>query len=169
MLYCGKECYRKIRSSEDAGRFWSNVNKRESGCWEWKGAPLQNMPYGRLRVRGIQVKAHRYAYELTHGPIGDTKIMVCHKCDNPICVNPDHLFLGSAAENMRDMIAKGRHRGGRVLGGVKVTPEARAEIRAARDGGEPVRSIALRYNISTTYAYDIVSGHYAYERQSVAP
>ncbi len=74
-------------------------------CWEFDGNISHG--YGRLTVDGKRVLAHRYSYEKFVGPILEG-LMVCHKCDNPPCVNPDHLFLGTQLDNIRDCIAKGR-------------------------------------------------------------
>jgi hypothetical protein len=88
-------------------RFWKKVNKTED-CWLWLGH-LQR--YGRFKPQGIrnspQVLAHRYSYELHFGPI-PIGMNVLHKCDNPACVNPDHLFLGTQKDNVIDMMNKGR-------------------------------------------------------------
>lgn len=68
------------------------------------------MGYGRLRVRGVQTRAHRHAYVLVHGVVPHD-VDVLHRCDNPICVNPEHLFLGTKTDNMQDMSRKGRAAG----------------------------------------------------------
>ena len=89
-------------------RFWSCVD-RTGECWVWT-AYLDPRGYGRfMRTWRSVVQAHRYSWELAHGPIGDPALFVCHRCDNPKCVRPEHLFLGTAKDNTADMIAKGRH------------------------------------------------------------
>lgn len=83
-----------------------SVLRADTGCIEWTGA-VDGCGYGHLRVDGRSYRAHRLAYEIQHGPI-PAGALICHKCDNPPCVNPDHLFAGSQLDNMRDMRAKGR-------------------------------------------------------------
>lgn len=89
-------------------RFWEKVSRSE-GCWLWT-ASITNKGYGRLFALGTGARlAHRVSWELTHGPIPQGKC-VLHRCDTPLCVRPDHLFLGSMADNARDMVQKGRQR-----------------------------------------------------------
>jgi len=82
-----------------------------SGCWLWTGS-VNNSGYGQFTMFGRIVGAHRVSYELHNGVIGrdnkDKTLHVLHKCDNPLCVNPDHLFIGTAKDNVTDMISKGR-------------------------------------------------------------
>lgn len=100
--YCSQKCYR----GDPKERFWSYVNiKGPDECWEWQSTRLRT-GYGQFPVSGKRYPAHRYAYEITYGPLGE--LLACHKCDNPICVNPNHLFAGTSMDNFLDMMAKGR-------------------------------------------------------------
>ena len=93
------------RMSDTEDRFWAKVVTSD-GCWEWTGHTANG--YGRIRSGGRQIQVHRYSYELANGPISDG-MTICHTCDNPICVRPDHLFAADQASNIADMVSKGRH------------------------------------------------------------
>lgn len=103
--------YRRAAFYENK-RFWNRVIKTKS-CWLWDGG-LDQRGYGffaqTLGEERQTLRAHRVSYYLKNGPIPEG-MFVCHTCDVPRCVNPDHLFLGTATENNQDKIAKGRHRG----------------------------------------------------------
>src|SRR3989304_4885937 len=93
-------------------RFWEKVDKSQGddSCWIWMGARAENgiYSYGQFRLDNERrVVAHRYVYELQNGPIPEG-MFICHHCDNPPCVNPSHLFLGTPRDNNLDSIAKGR-------------------------------------------------------------
>ena len=90
-------------------RFWSRVSKTET-CWIWTGSKSKS-GYGLLNRESGSNMAHRISYELANGPIPE-KSLVCHKCDNPPCVNPTHLFTGTHKDNSQDMMSK--HRVGRI-------------------------------------------------------
>jgi hypothetical protein len=88
-------------------RFWKYVLVRpRTRCWIWSGNRYHN-GYGQLAVNQRPVRAHRFAYEMFVGAIPDG-LLVLHRCDRPACVNPDHLWLGTTDDNMRDMVQKGR-------------------------------------------------------------
>jgi len=101
---------RRNRTEEEA---WASVMARvvklPSGCWEYQGATGSG-GYGRIRWAGRTQSAPRVAYQMLVGS-APGEMNVCHRCDNPPCINPDHLFLGTQADNVRDMVAKGRARG----------------------------------------------------------
>lgn len=143
-------------------RFWSKVS-RGPDCWTW-GAATDRDGYGWFKRDGRQVYAHRVAYEITNNAQPGA-LQVCHSCDNPSCVNPAHLFLGTQADNSADMTRKGRQargdrhgarlhpdtvrRGEANLGGGKLTATQVADIRRIyAAGGSTQTQIAKRFNVT---------------------
>lgn len=134
-----------------AERFWSKVQITPA-CWEWQAA-RHTFGYGKYWDGERVLDAHRVSYAFHNGPI-PSGMVVRHKCDNPPCVNPDHLELGTQAQNIADAVARGRYgdRRGRGQGrlgeqhqGAKLCAEAVREIRASSD---PARVLAERYGVS---------------------
>lgn len=124
-------------------RFWSKVDK-SGECWVWIGQ-TSSKGYG-----SFTIGAHRFAYESTYGYIPDG-ILVCHKCDNPRCVRPDHLFLGTPLENTADMISKGRKAIGSNVGGAKLTKEQVVQIISeCKIANLSIPDIAKKYGVVPT-------------------
>ncbi len=134
---CG--CSRKKRSKEI---FEGNYEKTP-GCWNWKGV-ISTHGYGKI---GNSSLAHRRAFEYTYGKIPKDK-QVCHKCDNRLCVNPGHLFLGSIGDNMKDKNFKNRQAKGSKIGTSKLNENQVREIRNRRDMGETYESLSIFFNVS---------------------
>lgn len=116
-----------------------------SGCWLWTGA-VDKDGYGKLTVKYQDVRAHRVSYETYTGAIPEG-LVACHKCDTPACINPDHLFLGTHADNIADRDAKGRHipRYGADNGSAKLTEES---VRAIRSANGSQKSIGSGFGVS---------------------
>jgi len=135
-------------------RFFDKVDPTSrTGCWEWRGAKRNG--YGQFGIGGKTLQAHRVMWSCWHREIFEYGQYVCHRCDNPSCVNPLHLFLGTQSENMKDMVKKGR--GG--CGGYKLKlNEAKIkDIRKAyRRVGVTQQYLADEYGVSHAHINSIV-------------
>lgn len=143
-------------------RFWRYV-KKGSGCWEWQASRHAPGGYGIIAAPGStpMLKAHRVSWEIHYGPIPQG-MHVLHKCDNKGCVRPDHLFLGTHEDNMRDMKEKGRARGpamkGQQNGYSKLTDNQAKEIISLKRNGWTSRQLSERFGVSRPQIDRIVSG-----------
>jgi hypothetical protein len=166
-VYCSRECQEKRGVSDPVSRFWAKVQKTDT-CWLWMGH-LNEDGYGKFGVKSSEsYLAHRYSYQLAFGAASQ---YVLHTCDNPACVNPDHLFTGSQADNMRDASAKGRL-AGRSIGEkhprAKLTAGMVREIRAQHQSGTVSGAdMARRYGVTKEAIYAVLQrktwGHLADE------
>ena len=131
-------------------RFWEKVDKSPGGCWLWQGH-ISRLGYGKFMGK----HTHRMAWELTNGPIS-SDLDVCHHCDNPPCVNPSHLFLGTASDNMKDSVRKGRiDHSGEKNSNAKLT---RTLVERIRGTNLSQRELAARFGVSKANIYYIQKG-----------
>lgn len=140
-----------MKQSEARALIESKTTVDENGCWIWPNAKR----YGSTTINGKWYGTHRLAYMAYHGRIGKNHVL--HRCDNPPCCNPDHLFLGTHQDNIDDMVAKDRS-GTRELRNLrgKFTDEQIREMRAKYGRGVPASWIAEEYGTSAAYVRDIV-------------
>lgn len=125
-------------------RLWAKVDK-SGDCWVWTGHRTRG--YGKLTVKkGVYITVHRLSWEITNGPI-PPGMCVLHKCDNRVCVRPDHLFLGTKAQNNRDRTAKARQAWGERHGMHKLTLDDVEEVRRMYSAGVHKAVIASRFGV----------------------
>jgi hypothetical protein len=153
------KCVGKQLSIEE--RFWRLVKKTPS-CWIWKSS-IRKSGYGKFRLYEGQIcvkhlSAHRFSWELHNGSI-PSGMLVCHKCDNPVCVRPDHLFLGTPKDNVVDMIRKGRQKypAGEQAGQAKLDSAQVLDIRDRFKRGETGKALAEEYRVSRAEVSRIVN------------
>lgn len=135
-------------------RFITKVKKRSNGCYEWIGAVGDRGRYGTFSLAGKTVGAHRIAWIIANGEDIPDGQFVCHSCDNSLCVHPEHLFLGTHKENMKDMCHKGRSKKGQK----KLTVQEVLEIRKLWSKGKNYQYINKKFNINGTTVQRIVTG-----------
>lgn len=141
-------------------RFWAKVDKRgDDECWPWLGC-RNKLGYGSFGIHSRRTMlAHRVAYEISNGKI-PPGVLVCHKCDNPYCVNPKHLFAGSNADNVADCISKGRKpsQPGATNPNAKLSSDQINEIRKLYVDGCKIIPLAKQFGVSKSQIWNIVSG-----------
>ena len=135
----------------------SAVSITENGCWEWsRRRDLEG--YGRLNVRGVRSTAHAESYKVHHGDI-PTGLCVLHRCDNPPCINPDHLFLGTPEDNNADKFNKGRQAKGERVNTAKLTTVDVLQIlRLYAMGHDSIGDLACRFGVCTDSIRNIIRG-----------
>lgn len=139
-------------------RFMSYVNKTET-CWNWTGGTT-HFSHGKFWLNNRTIIAHRFSYEIHIGPI-PKGLCVLHKCDNPRCVNPDHLFIGTKMDNTTDMYAKGRNNNlkGSANGSSKLTEDQIDEIkRLYRTKKFSQQALADKFNVCQANICNILNG-----------
>lgn len=165
---CGNRSVRGKRGfCSDACRFWSYVQKGPE-CWLWTGARHKatgkdgtvNDSYGQVYYKGRPRRAHIVSWAISVGHLPDVSsggLGICHKCDNPICVRPSHLFLGTQSDNMQDAASKGRLHVPRP-GRQKVNPQDIEIMRRRVAAGETHKAVAADFGIARTTLSEIISG-----------
>ena len=136
------------------------ITVSSSGCWEWQGSKVQN-GYGRIGNNKKDELVHRLVYRLCVSEIAPS-IMVCHKCDNPSCLNLSHLFPGTASDNSRDAVAKGRNYLPCRKGGSKarkLSDDNVRDIRRRADAREKVGDLAREFNVSPSVITSVIRRH----------
>lgn len=145
-LYCSQKCYHEDEAAQSLAAFWDRVEKTAT-CWLWKGQ-RRGRGYGVIAVHHRKRYAHRMAWELTHGPIPEG-LQIMHICDNPPCVNPAHLQLGSPKDNSVDAMNKGRlAKGYYRVTNPKLTPAQVTEIRRRAAAGEGTMSLSRAFGLT---------------------
>jgi hypothetical protein len=126
-------------------------------CWPYMGAIRKKCGYGAFSWNGRNIPASRAAWLLAYGEIPEN-LFVCHSCDNRQCVNPAHLFLGTAQDNMSDMVTKDRHSRGSRSPHAILDERAVLEIRSSHNNGTAIRALAREYAVSQRTVQFIVHG-----------
>lgn len=157
--FCSAKCQTDGYAVPLEARFNSKLGQiQTNGCIPWMGSKNRS-GYGEINLgkgRKGSKFAHRLAYELRHGPI-DPGLFVCHKCDNPECVNPDHLFLGTSRDNTMDMMAKGRGQHGNTHCCAKLVESQVLEIRSRYIPRKVTyKALAAEYGVSATVIQYII-------------
>lgn len=142
---------------EKIKRFWKKVQKAgPNDCWLWKGCK-NSRGYGLFTWHKPAQLAHRVSYEIEYGTI-DNKLLCCHTCDNPLCVNPKHLFLGTARENLADCVRKNRSINGAKNHNCKLNKLIVKKIREEHFGKLklPINKLAEKYNVSPSTIWAVI-------------
>ncbi len=156
--YCSFPCWRPL-SIED--RFKKRIKIDKNGCWIWVGS-TNNRGYGTFWNGKVADFAHHFSWEIANHQTIPNGSFILHSCDNPSCVNPSHLRLGSHKDNMEDMLSKGRQRvpKGEESGRCKYSEKIIRAIRFRAANGENTKILEKEFNISRQYLKDIIDRKY---------
>lgn len=155
----GVRCCAVTDDKQLAEKFWSLI-ERSAGmdaCWPWKGKLMKRGGYGAFNARQKPIKAHRFAYELTFGPLPST-VLVRHVCDNPPCCNPAHLLPGTFADNARDAMERDRVCFGSRQHAAKLKEGQVLIVRSLLASGLTQREVAERFGVNQSTISDIAKG-----------
>lgn len=154
---CSDQCSHARLAAYTEARFWTFAEKSPDpdGCWIWTG--LRRGPYGHFDgLTTGRTSAHRAAYLFSKGAI-PPGMVVCHSCDNKLCVNPAHLFLGTQLDNMRDLVAKGLFPHGERRGNSVLTDDKVREIRKLFADGVTQAQIARQFGVNYNTIHSVVT------------
>ncbi len=151
-------------SAKTVQALWSRVEKRSNGCWEYVGG--RNRNYGTITINNKSYLVSRVVYKM-HYSIDPGEMLVLHRCDNPPCCNPEHLFLGTTQDNVRDRCEKGRtgdmskrdlsiYARGEKQGSAKLTADKVREIRQRKANGETTRKLARDFEVAQATVWRVV-------------
>ena len=148
-----------LLTDRESERFWNKVDK-SCACWIWIGSSVPT-GYGVFKVRSYQmVSAHRLSWYIKNGPIPHD-LIICHICDNPKCVNPEHLYAGTYQSNFDDMMSRGRFNGGNKNPHSRLTENEASEIKMLKANGMTYSDIGGRYGLSKSHVENIVKNRVA--------
>lgn len=149
---------RRRNMTDDEFKTWFFANVTiVNACWQWNNA-CDSDGYGIVKLHGIQYKAHRVAFALHNGSINDA-LLVLHRCDNPPCINPAHLFQGTHSDNVQDCISKGRGFVGRLNPGAKFSLELIDALKATYATGEyTYEGAGAVHGVSKAQAFVLITG-----------
>lgn len=152
--FCGRPCYNESIKLDPMIRFWKKVDKTTS-CWNWVGF-INKKGYGSIWYNGENMRVHRFSYFIHFGEI-PKDLNVCHSCDNPKCVNPKHLFIGTTQDNVDDKIKKGRGANGiKSVGNAKLSVQDVINIREMCKTSAQYK-VAQNFNITGSTISEIVN------------